>query len=319
MEELQAKHRKEQRDLQSKITQKKKNASKKTRKGVNDECDALQRDLQERQQAELATLVQNVTVDGVQALHLDDNDGNNNEIRQLRPPDTTEQTAGVAGTEKVDSTEVNRDVPATSSAPTVDGRGKKPNRQKARLARRAAEQEAQVAQAAQEAVNFPDLRERESEAMKAHLTRLGLTEITIRPDGHCMYSAVATQLQDAQLQDEQLQLTKSDFDSSAKPYQLVRNTAGEFISNHPDDFAAFLEEPLDVYVSKIKDTAEWGGQLELQALARAYDVEINVVQANGRVEKIGSGSDPSKHTLWLAYYRHCYALGEHYNALKKLS
>lgn len=315
MEELQARHRKEQRDLQSKITQKKKNASKKTRKGVNDECDALQRDLQERQQAELATLVQNVTVDGVQALHLDDNDDNNNEIRQLRPSDTTEQTAGSAGiTEKVDSTEVNGDVPATSSAPTVDGRGKKPNRQKARLARRAAEQEAQVAQAAQEAVNFPDLRERESEAMKAHLTRLGLTEITIRPDGHCMYSAVATQLQD-----EQLQLTESDVDSSAKPYQLVRDTAGEFISNHPDDFAAFLEEPLDVYVSKIKDTAEWGGQLELQALARAYDVEINVVQANGRVEKIESGSDPSKHTLWLAYYRHSYALGEHYNALKKFS
>jgi OTU domain-containing protein 6 len=49
MEELQAKHRKELRDLQSKITQKKKQASKKTRKGVNEECDRLEQELKDTQ------------------------------------------------------------------------------------------------------------------------------------------------------------------------------------------------------------------------------------------------------------------------------
>lgn len=56
LEAIQARHRKEQRDLQSRITSKKKNASKKTRKGVNDECAGLERDLGARQGQELAAL-----------------------------------------------------------------------------------------------------------------------------------------------------------------------------------------------------------------------------------------------------------------------
>ena len=56
MDELLAKHRKEQKDLQGRITQKKKSATKKTRKGVNDDCERMQRELTERQQAEIAEL-----------------------------------------------------------------------------------------------------------------------------------------------------------------------------------------------------------------------------------------------------------------------
>lgn len=56
MEELLSKHRKEQKDLQGRITQKKKSATKKTRKGVNDDCERMQRELAERQQAEIAEL-----------------------------------------------------------------------------------------------------------------------------------------------------------------------------------------------------------------------------------------------------------------------
>ena len=305
MEELQARHRRELRDLQSVITQKKKSASKKNRKGVNDECDTLQRDLQGRQQAELATLGQNVIVDDVQALSIDDNGSESHKSTSLGNTDHGDLGADAQGSAGLTS--------ISKGAPTVDGRSKKPNRQKARLARRAAEQQAEAAQAAEEAANLPNLREQELKAMEEHLDQLGLTEITIRPDGHCMYSAVAMQLTD-----EQLQAPQSESSTSLKPYQLVRNTTGNFISNHPADFASFLEEPLDVYVSKIKDTAEWGGQLELQAVARAYDVDINVLQGDGRVEKIESGSGSPRDLIWLAYYRHSYGLGEHYNALRKL-
>ncbi|KAK0246607.1 OTU protein, partial [Friedmanniomyces endolithicus] len=56
MEDLQARHRKEQRDLQSRVTQKKKRASKKTRKGVNDECEKLEAELKEKHAAEIALL-----------------------------------------------------------------------------------------------------------------------------------------------------------------------------------------------------------------------------------------------------------------------
>lgn len=74
----------------------------------------------------------------------------------------------------------------------------------------------------------------------------------------------------------------------------------------------------------MRDTAEWGGQLELMAVARRYGVEIRVIQ-DGRTDNIsgkegegeGEGKGDEAKTLWLAYYRHGYGLGEHYNSLRR--
>jgi OTU domain-containing protein 6 len=75
---------------------------------------------------------------------------------------------------------------------------------------------------------------------------------------------------------------------------------------------------LDTYVHKIRDTAEWGGQLELIALARSFNIEICVIQ-DGRVDKFepSEGNVKEAEKIWLAYYRHGYGLGEHYNSLRK--
>jgi OTU domain-containing protein 6 len=76
---------------------------------------------------------------------------------------------------------------------------------------------------------------------------------------------------------------------------------------------------LDYYIYKIKNTGEWGGQLELMALAKKYNVAISVLQGDGRVEEINpdkTDADNEKQ-LWLAYYRHGFGLGEHYNSLRK--
>jgi OTU domain-containing protein 6 len=109
-------------------------------------------------------------------------------------------------------------------------------------------------------------------------------------------------------------------------YRAVRAVTADFITEHKDDFEAFMEEPLEQYTRKIKLTAEWGGQLELQAIARAYGVNINVIQGDGRIEKIEAGDaneiedeeERKKRVIWLAYYRHTYGLGEHYNALTQV-
>ena len=146
--------------------------------------------------------------------------------------------------------------------------------------------------------------------MRKHFEKLGLKEISIRPDGHCMYSAVALLLQDTSTQQHR-------FESNDLPaYQAVRAETASFISNHATEFEPFLEEPIDQYTTKINNTAEWGGQLELQAIARAYGVDINVLQADGRIEKISSGRESLSKAIWLTYYRHSFGLGEHYNALK---
>jgi OTU domain-containing protein 6 len=68
-----------------------------------------------------------------------------------------------------------------------------------------------------------------------------------------------------------------------------------------------------------------GGQLQLLALASAYQVQIKVVQ-NGRTEMIRPSDGRQEQdkgdedrTIWLAYYRYGYGLGEHYNSLRKKS
>ncbi|EAW10779.1 deubiquitinase OTU2 [Aspergillus clavatus NRRL 1] len=329
MEELLARHRKEQKDLQGRITQKKKSATKKTRRGINEECDRLQHELSERHQAEIAELngEPRQPVDGFEDLSLRASDAED---------ENTTKSNAVNGT---DDTDRPSDSTASNSNPaseTASGpRTKKPNRQKARLARRAAEQAAQAEIAAEEAAKQVDHRGNEREVMEGVFKRLGLKEIEINPDGHCLYSAIANQLEEAGLglkPDPQRMVlqpqTQSRIDTVASPkhdgYRAVRAVAADFIVDHKDDFEAFMEEPLDQYTRKIKLTAEWGGQLELQAIARAYGININVIQGDGRIEKIEAGDaddfdeeEMKKRVIWLAYYRHTYGLGEHYNALTK--
>lgn len=300
MEEVLVRHRKEKRDLQAKITQKKKNATKKTRKGVNDDCERLERELAEKHQAEIQELERPDTtqlLEAVEALSVED-----------APPELNGEPQSEAETPN----HTDREQPTSTEQP----RSRKPNRQKARLARRAAEQESQAAAAAEEAANLPDLREQELSAMKEQMTKLGLSETLIRPDGHCLFSACASSLPSDLLVNSKSNQVKTE------PYQHVRHAAADFMIQHEDDFSAFMEEPFESYVGKIRDTAEWGGQLELQAIARSYNIDINVLQADGRVEKIRSdgnkGVADEEKTIWLAYYRHSFGLGEHYNALKKI-
>lgn len=282
MDELLAKHRKEQKDLQGRITQKKKSATKKTRKGVNDECESMQQKLNEKHQAEIAQLngASDGPVDELQDLSLEEYTRADGESNEQTPQDT-----------KPISTPV-------SEQPAA--RTRKPNRQKARLARRAAEQAAASAAAADEAANQTDYRGNEKELMDAVFQKLGLKEVEVNPDGHCLYSSVAKQLDDSGLglrpDPSRIVIqptTQSRIDTVASPqhdgYRAVRAVTAEYIVQHKDDFEAFMEEPLEEYTRKIKLTAEWGGQLELQAIARAYGVDINVVQSDGRMEKIECG------------------------------
>ncbi|KAL4990564.1 hypothetical protein BDW68DRAFT_153949 [Aspergillus falconensis] len=328
MEDLLSRHRKEQKDLQARITQKKKSATKKTRRGVNDECDRLQRELSERHQAEIAELngetpenENEPPVDSLEDLSLNGDSVTNG--------DTKDSGSTPNGTGEGESSTPNS-ASSGSSTPSTNTRAKKPNRQKARLARRAAEQAAAAAQASEEASQLTNHRGNEKEAMDAAFQKLNLKEIEINPDGHCLFSAVATQLDDLGLglrpDPSRITLqstTQTRIDTVASPkhdgYRAVRAVTADFIAEHKDDFEPFMEEPLESYTRKIKLTAEWGGQLELQAIARAYGVDINVVQGDGRIEKIEAGDvgeeERAKRVIWLAYYRHTYGLGEHYNAL----
>ncbi|OAQ82738.1 OTU domain-containing protein 6B [Purpureocillium lilacinum] len=316
LEQAQARHRRELKDLQGRITNKKKNATKKTRKGVNDECAEMERQTRERHAAELAALTAGVT-DGA----AEDDDDDKDDAAQ----GGLEAAAGKLSIGGPTTDDANDDT-ATIKPPQPQQQqqqqqqqqegGKKRNRQKERLARRAAEQEAASAAAAAEASTMTDRRALEGTYMKKAFAANDLVEKDIEPDGHCLFSAVADQLSHNAIP----VLAASTASTTATPepaYKTVRRAAAAFMAENADDFAPFLEEDLDAYVARVRDTAEWGGQLELTALARRYGAEIRVIQ-DGRTERIGEeeGKATGK-TLWLAYYRHGYGLGEHYNSLRK--
>lgn len=301
LEEMRTRHRKEQKDLQARVTQKKKGATKKTRKGVNTECEELERQLKERQEKERAALDGDVApVPG------------HNEVPVVSDDDepADESAEDINGV-----TQSLEDATISEPAAPENGQPRKRNRQKERLARRAAEQEAAVEEAKKEAANQPDPKAIERDIMMKQFKAQGLAEKLIRPDGHCLFSAVADQLSQAGIP------LGADSDAELKEvqrYKAVRKTAARYIEGHPDDFVAWLDEPLDQYVEKIRDTAEWGGHLELLALAKSYNVEICVLQ-NGESQNIEPGLQGSKDPvkIWLAYYRHGFGLGEHYNSLRK--
>lgn len=314
MEELRARHRKEQRDLQARVTQKKKSATKKTRKGVNDECERLAKELEDRQEQEVidasspaggeAGVAEEVDMKG---LSLDEK-----EAEGLGEGEAREAT------EKVDTEPQQPQQPQLT--PASQDRSRKPNRAKARLARRAAEHEAAVAAAEAEAATQTDHRGNEREAIEKAFKQRNLRERPIRPDGHCLYSSVAMLLNDIHVpllpDPQQQQQETGDATNPAPGYKLVRATTASYIEAHADDLSPFIEQPLPLYLHQIRDTAEWGGQVELTAMARAYRVRIHVLTGDGRTE-VFEPEEQSEKEIWVAYYRHAYGLGEHYNALVK--
>ena len=303
MEALQARHRKERQDLQSRNTQRRKSATKKNRKAILVECEALEHELQENQRREVAELSGPVrsAADAI----LDEEDDSRHE-------DGVQDTSKGVGD---DDTSAFITSPRAPSIP-------KPNRQRARLARRAAARETEMQEAAKEAAQLPDRRESERTHMAVLLQRHHLAEKDVRPDGHCLYSAIADQLTVAgrplELRPERSSTPASDQINHQPDYRKVRRAAADYVRHHPRDFAPFLEEAPDSYAHRIGETAEWGGHLELMAIARSYGVVIHVLQADGPLESIRPQEATTEDgpTLWLAYYRHHYGLGEHYNSLR---
>ena len=74
-------------------------------------------------------------------------------------------------------------------------------------------------------------------------------------------------------------------------------------------------EELKDYCAKVRDTAVWGGEPEITALANAYNVPIHVIQAATPhvVPHNPSGNPPppdDSRVLRISYHRRMYGLGE---------
>ncbi|KAG6622541.1 OTU ovarian tumor-like cysteine protease [Phytophthora cinnamomi] len=161
-------------------------------------------------------------------------------------------------------------------------------------------------------------RQIEADMILAQLARHGLKIKDIPSDGHCMYHAVADQM-------KQKNLPVVD---DVAGFQYLRKLTSEYMLAHADDYLPFMaldeaaaspEEAFATYCDRVANTADWGGQLELRALACALRTPIEVFSAEGDVLVMGGEfvdeDDGTAAKLQLTYHLHYYTLGEHFNSV----
>ncbi|KAI3610848.1 amidohydrolase family protein [Moniliophthora roreri] len=127
-------------------------------------------------------------------------------------------------------------------------------------------------------------------------------------------------------------------------YATVRLAACNYMYSHPDDFLPFLPsadgedgpgaqnaglmsfKEYERYCQSIRDTAMWGGEPEILALSRAFNVPIHVVQSGTPPVVVHNptgtpldGDIRDTRVVRISYHRRMYGLGEHYNSLRPKS
>ncbi|CCF55640.1 hypothetical protein KAFR_0A02020 [Kazachstania africana CBS 2517] len=306
-EELVKRHNKEKKDLQNKITGMKKQATKSQRKEVNSKCVMLQENLQLKQDQELedwetsncgagASATDTITTTDSNG-DIESHDSNN----EITPEELLKQLEISNGNQQ----EVKEEV-ALPQQPR-----RKRNRQKERLARREAEIQKMKAEAMEESKNDngPNLQKIEQEAINNLCLLKDLNQFDIKPDGHCLFASILDQLK------QRHQSVEPDLDV----YKL-RSIACNYIKMHENDFLPYLfdeikMEVMDIneYVREMETTAKWGGEIEIMALSKEFDCPISILFSDRPVQVFNEeGTLPE---LKLVYYKHSFALGEHYNSL----
>lgn len=104
-------------------------------------------------------------------------------------------------------------------------------------------------------------------ALDARLAALGLLRISIPKDGSCLFRAVA----------DAVCLTQA-------LHGHVRLATVQFLRQHQDQFAPFVEGPFDHFLFELSREGTWGGQIELQALSLLYRRNFVVIDRERTTE-----------------------------------
>ncbi|CAB3990187.1 Hypothetical predicted protein [Paramuricea clavata] len=183
--------------------------------------------------------------------------------------------------------------------------------QKRRDKKAAQEKERQKRIEKAEVENIHSARNVEQEKLKSTLTPMGLIIKEVAPDGHCLYNAIADQLQRQNIQ---------------HTYQSLRELAARYMCDHQVDFLPFLidqqtgdcytPEAFSQYCQELCETAVWGGQLEIQAMSSALQIPVRIFQAVGPTIEIGQQYNNQE--ILLSFHHHAYGLGKHYNSVIRI-
>ncbi|XP_055911185.1 deubiquitinase OTUD6B [Eupeodes corollae] len=290
LDELNSKHRKEKKELQSQIQSLKKSAAKgdkKKRKEIQEEISRLEIDLEKRQANQL------------------------NEFQNERNSKPSQQANENAVADAVQS--VTNDFLSLATTNDLDNQPKLSKAQKRRNKKASEERQRDAEILASEEENKNGPRMLEHCAIAEILKKRQLRLHTIASDGDCLYKAVA----------HQLQLTGRGAFTVAE----LRHQTANYILDNKDHLIFYMtnsntgeiltDEDFIKYCQNIRNTAAWGGQIEIKALSSALRVPIEVLQATG--PSTIQGSEYEGPNLVVTYHRLMYSLGEHYNSTRPLT
>lgn len=183
----------------------------------------------------------------------------------------------------------------------------KRDRRKERYEAKQAAKQKIIEEAEAEAANQIDYRKIEIESLNNLLALKNLSVFEVPADGHCLFNSIADQLR-----------VRHNVD---KTVQELRTEAANHIRAHPNDFSPFLFDEatmsirdVNEYTKELETTPLWGGDLEITAYSQLYNCPVSILIAGQSPILINAeGTEPE---LKLAYYKHSFGLGEHYNSVR---
>lgn len=270
MDELQAKHKKEIKTLEADrrtAIKKIKGTAGKGKKGkeilaaAESEWDEKHKALLQKHAEEIATVMPTTSTN------------TNNELS-----DATVQTANIKDETKEEEEE--------EEVARQKALAKKLRKKQAKLEKELAREE----NIARQMANAPNPRQIEIDAiMELYLNQEQMEIEEVKADGNCLYRAIARQLEILGL---------GDYD-----YEKVRNLCSEEMMKHRDEYEPFADlHEMDVssfeeYVDKVRCSNEWGGHLELRALAHGLKKVIKVYSTEGPLEIKSDGVNEEDGTI----------------------
>ncbi|OMJ29862.1 OTU domain-containing protein 6B [Smittium culicis] len=352
LEDLEARHRKEKKELLSTVMMLKKKAKssdKATKKSLLEEIESLESGLKTRHEEELA--------------NFKSNSGDSN----LIPQDNNDEIVSKAISNLV------IDENADNAEQENNNQPKQPkNRAKKKLAKRQQQIEEMEREAEELAKNMPNKSQVEYEQLASMLHKENLTIKQVAANGHCLYNSIIDQLLNVQrssslsIGEDLSELARkfgssdnhdntnnttspsTDENGSSKDkwvptVKLLREIAADYMLSNKHLFMPFMvnestgdmmsEHEFAEHIHEIKNTSLWAGHFEITALASSLDRTIFIYMADstsplivndndnnvpGSTESTNSSSKKNNAPLRISYHKHAFGLGEHYNSVIRI-
>lgn len=335
LEEITCRHKKELKSFEGEKRGAIKTAKSRGKKGkgavkeAEFKYEALERDLKERHEMELDQLTNGGGGDG-------------DAVAQEEVADAA--TTNNSDTSKEETTSTQPTTPSSEQIEETKRKNAIEKKLKKKNAQRQKEIDRENRIKEENSMAGPSRRQMEMEALQAlYLHQRGLVVQEVEADGNCLYRAVGVQCRRLGLEStvgDNAQLGEGC-------YGKMRSICADVLmGSNREEYEPFAEcgeghdasdgnggnhpATFEEYVSNVRSTSTWGGQLELRALSEALKCPIVVFSAEGtpltmgaeyasggKVEDDDSDDDgwDKKKALLLSFHRHYYALGEHYNSV----